>query len=91
MKMAIFCILFIPVFWVVFMGIIYALLILFYTIITHSTWDPYYYGSYFRAEIFTFQFFLVRYLDSQAWFISFPLLAIWGTYYWRMRRGHGEA
>ena len=69
-----------PVFWSTFVGVIYMILIFVLTSeISYTWWHP---GiPYFEVDVFTFRFYLVRYLGIQAWFISFPLLLICGVYY----------
>jgi hypothetical protein len=91
-KAVLYCLV-IPVFWPVFIGLIYTMLILVYASEVSHAQLSYYPGvpfsysgmPFFRAEFLTFRFFLVRYFDIQAWFISFPLMAVWSAYYWRTR------
>jgi len=69
------CCLIIPVFWPVFIGAIYTAAILVYTPAIMP--DTSYSGMpFFSANTFTFHYFLVRYLDTQSWFISLPLLLV---------------
>ena len=94
-KKAILCCLAIPFFWPVFTGLIYAVLVLFYTPEVPKTWFspgmPLFYSysgiPFFSVEdVLTLRFYLVRYLDTQAWFISFPLMAVWCAYRWRANK-----
>jgi len=66
----------IPVFWPIFVGVIYTILALVFTLEMPNTSLSYSGMPFFRAEIFTFHYFLVRYLDTQSWFISLPLLMV---------------
>jgi uncharacterized membrane protein YqhA len=73
-----------PLFWSVTILAVYALLIFF------TTWDT----EFFRKDIFTLNYYVGRYFDTRAWFISFPLLAIWGFCHWveaeRSKQARGE-
>jgi hypothetical protein len=64
-----------PMFWSITILAVYALLIFF------TTWNT----EFFREDIFTLNYYLGRYFDTRAWFISFPLLAIWGFCHWLVK------
>lgn len=57
-----------PLFWNFIILSVYALMIFL------TTWNT----RFFREDIFTLNYYFGRYFDTRAWFVSFPLLAVWG-------------
>jgi hypothetical protein len=66
-----------PLFWNVVILAVYALMIFL------TTWNTEFFSE--GQYIFTLNYYLGRYFDTRAWFISFPLLAIWLFCHWLMK------
>ena len=65
----------IPLFWNVVILAVYAVMTFF------TSWNT----EFFREDIFTLHYYVGRYVETRAWSISFPLLAIWGFCHWLTR------
>jgi hypothetical protein len=71
------CCIFLPIFWSVFVRIIYAILICVYT---------YVFGvEHFKWNIFSVGFYLDYYVEARAWFISFLLVSVCIIYYYFLK------